>query len=395
MNKKLAIILPIVVLILGILGAFLLVKSRAEVKTEHNTPPPPLVRVMTVEKQHVPLLVHSQGTVNPRTESLLISQVAGQILSVSPNFAAGGFFEKDEVLVQIDPRDYELAVERARARVAQAKVALMREEQEAAIAREEWELIGEGKPSPLVVREPQLNEAKASLAAAEADLRQAELNLERTKIRAPYAGLVRAKNVDVGQYVAPGAVVARIFAIDYAEVRLPLPDEQLAYLDLDFSYRGQSEYENGPEVILSADFAGRTHRWTGRIVRIESEVNQQTQMVHLVARVKNPYDRSDDPQRPPLTAGLFVKAEIQGRTAKDVVVVPREAVRNRDEVLIVDANNKLYRRDVEIVRTTTHEVIIHNGLEDGEQVCLSPMNAVSDGMDVRIIDESDNGGETS
>jgi RND family efflux transporter MFP subunit len=226
-------------------------------------------------------------------------------------------------------------------------------------------------------------DAQAALAAAGADLELAERNLVRTEIRAPYAGRVRGKSVGVGQFVTTGTPLASIYAVDAAEVRLPLPGRELAYLDLPLGYRRAPGQPAGPPVTLQAEFAGRTHAWSGRIVRTEGEIDPRTRMVHAVASVEDPYARGADPGRPPLAAGLFVKAEIQGIMATDVAVLPRAALRGEGQVLVLDDDDRLRFRDITILRSTAESVIVSAGLAAGERVCLSPLAAVTDGMQVR------------
>lgn len=381
------VLFPIAVLAVGIPGAVALITSRPQVQIQPPEVPPPLVRVIHVKRQSLQLKVHAQGNVTPRTESTLISQVPGQVVAVSPAFASGGFFEAGDLLASIDPRDYELALARARSQVAQAEVRVAREGEEAALARQEWERVGQGEPTDLVLRKPQLAEAKAALEAAQANMEQARLNLERTQIRAPYAGRVRSKTVDVGQFVNPGAPLARIYSVDYAEVRLSVPNDQLAYLDYSLNFR--NETQAGPETILRTTFAGRRYAWSGRIVRVEGEIDPRTRMVTLVARVENPYARGGDPDRLPLAVGLFVKAEILGRQVENIVVLPRSAIRGRDRVLVVDNENRLRFRTVDILRASVGEVVVRSGLDQGERVCTSPLDAVVDGMRVRIFTDND------
>jgi multidrug efflux system membrane fusion protein len=385
MNRK--ILLPILVLCVGVLGAFALVNSRDVVQTKAPEVPPPLVRVQTVQTTDLQLIVSAQGTVAPRTESTLIAQVAGQIISVSPAFVNGGFFEKGDLLLSIDPRDYEVSVAQAQVQVAQAKLRLAREEEEADIAREEWKLLGKGDPSDLVLRKPQIAEAQATIAAAEGTQLRAQLNLERSQIRAPYAGRVRAKNADIGQYVNPGSPVGRIYAVDYAEVRLPMPDNQLAYLDLPFAFRNHSTETPGPDVRLHAEFAGGKHTWMGQIVRIEGEIDARSRMVTLVARVDNPYGQSEKGNRPPLAVGMFVTAEILGNRVSNVVVVPRAAIRGKDQVLVV-TDNRLYHRTIDIHRADAEKVVVKSGLKSGDQICSSPLDTVVEGMRVRTVEEN-------
>ena len=385
MNRK--IIFPIIVLFVGVLGAVGLVKSREVVQTQPPEIPAPLVRIQTITPIDLQLVVSAQGTVAPRTESTLVAQVPGQIIKVSPSFVNGGFFEKGDVLATIDPRDYEVAVAQAQVQVAQAKLRLVREEEESKIAGEEWKLLGRGEPTDLVLRKPQIAEVRATIAAAEGNLKRAQLNLERSQIRAPYAGRVRAKNADIGQFVNPGSPIGRIYAVDYAEVRLPVPDEQLAYLDLPLSFRNHQSDQSGPTVHLHAQFAGKKHTWNGHIVRVEGEIDARSRMITLVGRVDNPYDQNNT-NRPPLAVGMFVNAEILGHLANDVVVIPRSALRGKNQVLVV-TDSRLYFRTVDILRSDAEQVVITSGLKLGEQLCISPLDTVVDGMRVRTQTNTD------
>ena len=383
-SRTLKIVLPLALVVAAALLAAGMVALKPEVETRVAPPKPPLVRTTGVHLADVPLLVRSQGTVRPRTESQLVPEVSGRVIWVSPSFAEGAFFEQGEVLLKIDPHDYRQAVVRARGEVARTKLQLAREEAEAEVAREEWKDLGAGEAATaLTLREPQLEDARAAVASAEANVITAERNLDRTQIRAPYAGRLRRKNVDQGQFVAVGTPVATIYAVDFAEVRLPLPDEELAYVELPLHYRGEAQRRKGPRVTLRADFAGQRYEWTGTIVRTEGEIDPASRMVHAVAQVKNPYGRSDDPDRPPLAVGLYVEAEIEGTTARDVVVLPRAALRGRSLVLVVTPEDRLEFRDVDLLRTTRDEIYVRDGLKEGERVCLSPMEAVTDGMQVR------------
>jgi RND family efflux transporter MFP subunit len=390
MNRKTRTILPFIIIFFGIIGAFIIIRSRPKIEKKEVTFPPPLVRSKIIQLQDAQLFVKSQGTVSPRTESELFSQVAGQVIEVSSAFARGGFFTKNDVLIRVDPRDYEFAISRLKAEVAQAKLRLTQEEGEASVAREEWEKLGEGEePNPLVLREPQLAQAKAALEAAEAALEQAKLNLERTRIRAPFDGRVRSKNVDLGEYVGPGIPLATIYAVDYAEVRLPVPDDQMAYLDCCIDYRGQDPSNLNIDVILKANYAGQQHEWEGTIVRIEGEIDPRTRMVTLVARVNDPYRQPKQGNRPPFAVGLFVNAEIKGRFVEKVAVVPRSALRGKSRVLVINGENRLHFRDVEVLKSDAETVVVDSGLEDGEHVCLSPLETVVDGMHVRVMEEQE------
>jgi RND family efflux transporter MFP subunit len=390
MKTGMKIILPLLVVLLAAAGTAAMYLARPAAETRPVTEVIPLVRVATVAFQDLDLTVSSQGTVEARTETSLVPEVAGRVIEVAPSFISGGFFEPGDVLLRIDSYDYRQAVVRARARVAQSELRLAREQAEADVAAEEWRDLGtEGDvASELTLRVPQMAEAEADLAAAGADLLQAERNLERTVIKAPYAGRVRSKNVDVGQYVVPGAPMGDIYAVDVAEIRLPLPDRDLEFLDLPLVYRGETDGGSRPQVTLAADFAGRTYEWQGRIVRTEGEIDRRSRMVTAVAQVADPYRRGDDAERPPLAVGMFVRAEISGHQARQVAVLPRSAVRDPSRVLVVDDEGRLRFRDISILRRTENDVIIDGGLQEGERICLSPLVAVVDGMKVRVDEPS-------
>ena len=379
-------LLPLIVIAVGAYAAFTMIQNRPVPVTQQVEIPPPSVRVISVQPENIRLKVRAQGTVAPRTETELVPEVSGRVMMVSESLAAGGFFEEGEVLLEIDQREYGLAVVRARAAIAQAELRLATEEEEAAVARKEWESLGQGDPRPLVVRVPQIAEAKAMLASAEAAYEKAEYDLERTVVKAPFAGRVREKRVDVGQFVSRGSSVARLYGVDYAEVRLPIPDRDLEFVNLPLAYRGQRESARGPSVALMANFAGRRHRWQGRIVRTEGEIDPRTRMIQAIARVADPYGRAR-PGRPPLAVGMFVEAEIYGKSASNVFVLPRVVLRGADQVLVVDKDDRLRFRTVDILRTESDQVIIRSGLEAGERVANSVVEAAVDGMKVRVLEQ--------
>ena len=378
-------LLPLIIVAGAGLVALTMIWSRPPVEILTPVVAPPGVRVHEVTLADAPLTVTSQGTVQPRTESQLVPEIAGRVTWVAPSFAEGGFFEAGDVLVRIDPFDYEQMLVSARSQLAQARLRLAEEEAEAEVAEREWETLGRGDPRELALRKPQLDDAHASVAAAEAGVERATRDLERADIRAPYAGRVRAKNVDIGQYVRVGDTVATVYAVDVAEIRLPLPDDELAYLDLPLSYRGV-ERQTQPGVTLHARFAGETHAWKGRIVRTESEIDSVSRMVHAIAEVADPYAPGPNPNRPPLAVGMYVEAEIGGRTARDVAVLPRETLRGRDQMLVVTPDDRLSFRTVDVLRTSTESVVVQSGLQAGELVVISPLDTPADGMLVQLTD---------
>ncbi|HYC01494.1 MAG TPA: efflux RND transporter periplasmic adaptor subunit [Candidatus Limnocylindrales bacterium] len=381
MNKK--VLFPLLTLMGTIVIAVLMVVARPQAEPEIHTPPAPLVRVVRVEAAEERLIVRAQGRVAPRTEIDLVAEVSGKILDVAPSLASGGFFSAGDVLVRIEAHDYELAVERAKADVAQAEVKVAMEEAEAEVAVREWKSLRGGNAPPLVARRPQMAEARARLAAARAVLEQAKTDLARTVVRAPFDGRVRSEQVDRGQYVARGTPLARLYSTDAAEIRVPLPDEDLAFLDVDLGFRGDGAPPAGPEAIVRARFAGREHRWSGRIVRTEGQVDPATHVIHAIVEVRDPYARVDA-DRPPLAAGMFVDVDVLGKKVAGVIAVPRAAMRGPDRVLVVDENDRLHFRDVRVLRRESDRVLVAEGLRGGERVCVSPLEVAVEAMQVRV-----------
>lgn len=336
--------------------------------------------------------VTTRGTVRPRTESTLIPEVSGRVTTLAGAFRAGEFFEHGDVLLQIDPRDYEAEVVVAEANVAQARSALAEEQARADQARREWQRLGErGTPDALVVRKPQLTGARAAVRSAQARLTQARLNLERTTIRAPYAGRVLEQNVDVGQYVTPGTTVAHVYAVDYAEVRLPLSNRQLEFVPIPEIYRREINGKDNPiqrepglALELLAPIGTRTYTWAGTVVRAEGAIDTQSRQLFVVEQVDDPYGKQVV-GRPPLKVGQFVEARIQGRTLNDVFVIPRAALRAGSEVHLLDADDRVRSRPVRLLYSEDRHAVIHDGLETGERLVVTALGAGMIGLQVKPV----------
>ncbi len=385
MNRKAKILLPLLVLLFGAAVAAAVILARPKVERVETAVPPPLVRVVEAQRRDLPLVVRSHGNVAPQTQSVLVSELAGRLVSVAPSFAAGGFFRRGDALATIDPRDYELAVAQAAAAVAQAKVRLEVERAEAELARAEWAELGRGEGTALTAREPQLAEARSTLEAAEAALAKARLDLERTAVRAPFDGRIREKLADLGQFVAKGTPLASVFSTEWAEVRLPVPKADLAFVELDL---GAASNPGGPDVLLEGEIGGVRHTWPARVVRTGSELDPRSRMLPVYARVEDPFGRRPGAAGAPLPMGLFVEARIEGKLAKGVVALPRAALRGEGEVLVVDGESRLRFRPVDVLRLERDRVILAAGVEPGEQICVSPLETVVDGMRVRTVVES-------
>jgi len=386
MKRILKVLLPVGILVAGLLAARALLLLRPDVKPVTTEIPLPVVEVVEARRAAVELEVRAQGTVVPRTETRLVTEVSGSVLEVSPRWVNGGFFEQGEVLLRIDTTDYLLAEKEAEMRVARARLVLAQEEADAEIARQDWAIErGDEEPPELVVRGPQLAEATAALAAAGSALQRAHRDLERCAVVAPYPGRVRMKRVDLGEFVQRGSNLGTIYAVDYAEVRIPLPDAELAFLDLPLSYRGEEEESSGPEVTLLSQFAGQEFKWTGRVVRTEGELDPRSRMVIVVVQVDDPYGRSEMLDRPPLAIGMFVEALISGRSVPDAVSLPRTALRAEGRVYVLEDEDVLRIEHVDILRTERDRILIRDGLEPGTRVIVSPLEEAVDGMTVRPL----------
>jgi RND family efflux transporter MFP subunit len=334
---------------------------------------------MPVEVNDVPVVVAGHGEVVAKVAVDLVPQVAGQVVATHRSLVAGGFFKAGEVLVTIDPRDYELAVERALATVARAKVTLEREQAEAAVAREEWRgLHPDEEPTALVIREPQIRQAEAEFAAAEADLSVARLNLERTKLSLPFDGVVVSESVDIGQFVGTGTRLATVYGTDVVEIRVPLDSRETEWFDLP-SRRGGA----GANAEVSVGTGTARSVWEGQVTRMEAQVDQLSRMVHVVIEVPRPYETSGG--RPALLPGTFVDVNIFGRTLSEVIEVPRYSVHDGNKVWVF-ADGALEIRDVEIVRADRQQTLLSSGLDEGDLLIVSSLDAVTDGMTIRRAD---------
>jgi RND family efflux transporter MFP subunit len=357
--------------------------------TTRSDPPvvlAPLVQVMPVEPATVQLSVTAQGSVEPGIESDLVTEVAGRIVWVSPQLAAGGFFEENEVLVRIDPRDYEVALRGARAALARARGDL--DYAQATLERQRsMRQTGASSRARLDEAVHAQSSAEAGLQEASVAVERAELDLARSDLSAPFSGRVRSKHVDVGQFVGRGIPVARVYSVDFVEIRLPIRDADLAYLDLRALRRAPSQGDppaRAPLAVkVSAEFAGERHVWTGYVVRTEGALDPRTRMLNIVARVDDPYGRHGDVDRPILAIGLFVDVEIEGRSVESIYEVPRAALRRSDQLLIVDSEDRLRLRPVRVLRSAAGRSYISEGLAPGERVVTSPVEIVTEGMKVR------------
>ncbi|MGJ3242656.1 MAG: efflux RND transporter periplasmic adaptor subunit [Opitutales bacterium] len=376
-------VLPPALVVLAAGLVFLLTRLRPEPDTSEPERAIPAVEVFPVAAAPVQLQVETQGTVSPFRETTLTAEVSGRIIEVSPAFQTGAFVDAGDRLLKIDPTDYEAALASARSELARAELALSQEKAAREQARADWERLGRGEPAPLVLREPQIAQARAAIEAARAAVRQARDDLAQTRVRAPYSGRVRSRQVDLGQFVTAGATVfGTLYGTDRAEVRLPVNAREVGYLALGALLQGRVGDTTGPAVTLSADYGGNTHRWTGRVVRTDGTIDPQNRLTYLIAQVDDPYGLQSVGERPPLKIGLFVEAAIAGRQLERAFRIPRSAVQPDGTVLVVRTDDTLVQRRVRVVKADRRTVVVDDGLEDGDRLCLTALPFFIDGMTV-------------
>jgi len=343
------------------------------------------VEVEQLSVRDIQMVVRGFGTVSPKLQVEIVPQVSGKVIYINPQFEAGGFIRAGEELLQIDPRDYELAVQQAQAVVADALVQLDLEKAEAQVAHTEWEQLNPNTepPSPLVFREPQIRQAQARLESAKAQLATAELHLERTRPSFPIDAIIISQRVDLGQFVSTGQSVGVAYGTELVEIELPLEDENLAWFDIPgnpVSFNGNKPTTSSTVAQVRANFAGAQHYWTGYVRRTTGQVDRTSRLVSVVVEVPDPFKNSDS--KPPLVPGMFVEVLIEGNVLKNALAVPRDAVHNGNEVWVVE-NGRLHIRPLDIVRTDKDFAYAVSGVDDRAMIVLSSLDAVTGGMAVR------------
>lgn len=377
MNKK--VLYPLLVLGLGLGAATLIILNEPVTNPVPYEPLLSTVRVTPVTAASEHLTISSQGTVQPRSQSELIPEVSGRVVWISPALISGGSFAMNEVLLRIDDADYRSTVARSEAALKRAKIELDYTE-------DELERMQSLRGKQLASQQQLDNTrrawqvAEANLSENRAALAQASRDMERTELRAPFDGLVRNEHVDLGQFITRGQSIGTIYATDYVEIRLPIAADQLVYLGLPLSTRGQIPEAIRPPVTVAADFGNARLLWEGELIRLEAEFDERSRMLYGVARLRMDINGID---ALPVPVGMFVQAEIRGRKVENVFRLPRSAMRDNNQVLVVDSDDRLNFRQVSILRLEHDEMLIDKGLSEGELVCISPLQTVVEGMLVK------------
>jgi RND family efflux transporter MFP subunit len=340
--------------------------------------------------QTATVTVHSQGTLQPRIQTILTAEVSGRICRVAPAFHTGGVFKAGTLLLEIDAQDYREMVTRAEAALAGAQLTLATEQARAAQAERDWKALGSDQPSALALRRPQLAHARAEARAAQAEVNKARRELSKTRILAPYDLMISETHVDVEQYVPAGTALARVLGTRSAEIRLPVTDEDLDRLGMSTRTAKPLRSNQMPVVHLSATISGHTRFWRGSIVRSEGLYDPQTRLIHVVANIEDPYGFHDAKHPFPMAMGMFVQARIEGKTLRDRVVLPPSALVDGDTVWIIRADNTLQQRKVRLAHVDARHLVLDDGVMPGEKVYFNPADVVTDGMRVKAIAATEN-----
>ncbi|MXY90341.1 MAG: efflux RND transporter periplasmic adaptor subunit [Gammaproteobacteria bacterium] len=385
----LRVLLPVGILAGCVLIAAWLVLNPTELDEASPEIVPVAVRVMEVRSEPTKLFVESQGKVQAARTVNLSTPVAGTVAWISPKLEAGGYVAVDEPLLRLDSSDYEIALARSEAALEQA----IAEELHARSEYERLRELGERRlasESQIQNAERLANVTAARINEIETQLRQARIDLERTEVRAPFDAIVQSRQVELGQYANRAQNIAVMYGAEEVEVRLPLAIRQLGYLDVPLDFRGELDRRVAPVVRLEGLYGGQRHIWFGRMVRTEATIDPDSNTVQSIVRVTQPQEVDNEQGEKnaiPLPIGLFVEASISGREIDDIIALPRSVIRNNNQVLVVDAENKMYYREVEIFRFEEERVLISGGLAPGEIVCISPIQAVVNGMAVQPVRE--------
>jgi RND family efflux transporter MFP subunit len=377
-------LLPFLVIVIALVLTFALVNSRKTPKPHEAPHLGPLVDVGILTKANRQILISGTGSAQSRYEVSITPQVKGRVSELSPQMVAGGTFQKDELLFAIEDVDYQLAIAHAQANLAQAELELLRNENLADLARKEWHSLNSEsalEPNPLVVYEPQLKSARALRDAAQANVKQAELNLERTRVFAPFDCYVRSEQLEIGQFLNTGAPVAIVAGIDQMEIVVPLSLDEIVWLQV--PRKGTKQRGSLAKVELQS--GGRTFHWQGEITRALGEIDPRNRMARVVVTVNDPF--AEDTEKTnllnDLLPGMFVNVQILGEELSGVISVPRGAMHDNDTIWVIDDENRLHIREVDILRRERDEVLIRSGLEANEKIVLTNLSGAAEGMLLR------------
>ena len=384
--KTLQTTLPVVVLLFFVGVTFWLVTH----SPKSDRMPKPKASQLSVETtmikpQNYVVHVSSYGSVKPRIQGELVAEVAGKITYVSDQFREGGYFQQDQVLLKIDPAQYQLEVRVAESTLNSAKQAFIEEQALAEVAKQDWERSGRRKSAgtDLALRKPQLETARANIESAQAKLDIARLNLQRTTIKAPYRGRILKKYVEIGQVISVGKKLGDLFSTDFIEIRLPINNKDLPFVDLPEKTALGPSLSNLPNVSLSSDLLMQHQSWSGKLIRTESAIDDATQQLNVIAQIDNPYS-TDKSGLPQLKIGQYLTADITGKTIDNAIVIPNASIYQGSYVYLVE-DGTLQRRDISILWQNDQRALIGSGLAANDELVVTPIGQVVSGTRVVVL----------
>ncbi|MBH0058597.1 efflux RND transporter periplasmic adaptor subunit [Pseudoalteromonas sp. SWXJZ94C] len=387
-TKTAKIIVPAVIITVTLLIIWFLKTNSPQSKRSGSPPKATVsVAVLDIKPQNYQVIVESYGTVKPRTQSLLVAQASGQIIKVSDEFREGGFFKKGDVLLKLDDRDHQAEVKSAQADLLAAEQRLLEEKARGQQAITDWKRLGgSDQASTLVLREPQLAAAEAEVLSAQATLEKANLDLERTEITAPYAGRILSRSVDLGQVVSENMQLATIYAIDSVEIRLPIKNRDLSFVNLPERYRDGEKNQAGSVVKFTSDLVGE-QTWQGQLSRTEGAIDEGAQQLYAVAKINDPYKSAANNQYP-IKIGQYIKAQITGKTVSNALIIPNSTIYQGTYVYIVE-EGVLKRKDIQLTWQNATQAMVKTGLQANDRLVTTPLGQVSSGTQVSILGEDD------
>jgi RND family efflux transporter MFP subunit len=378
-------LIPLLIIAVGTAVAFLIIKTSPQPRKTVPQKAVPQVLVKKIRLGQEKVTLTAMGTVVPARNLELKTRVGGEVMKVHSEFVDGGLIPQGEVVLTIDPADYRLAIAQKKSRVAEARYALKMELGYQDVAKREFELLGDGRllsdlDRELALRKPHLEKARAEVAAAEAELDQALLDLERTRITAPFNALVLSKKIEKGAQVGTQETLAELVATDEYWVQVSLPVDRLGWFDIPRGNR-----DEGAPVLVTTDGGAE---FKGRVLKLLGNLEEEGRMARILVAVPDPLRRlKQDEKQQQLLIGQYVRVRISGREMDHTARIPRSALHGGKQVWLVDANGKLREREVAVAWREEETILVHKGLKDGDRLVVTEMAAPEEGVLVQVVSE--------
>ena len=374
------VVLPLLIVMVGIGAKVVLTRMEPEAKEKEKTDGRPLVQIEVAKIGNHPLKVRANGSVLPSQQIQLQAEVGGRITWQHEDFVPGGRFKADDLLLRIDGRNYQVAIEQQRAQLGRSQMEFELEQGRQSVAKREWEIMGGEKKNDLALRGPQVRTAQANLRAAQGSLKRARLDLGKTSLRAPFDGIIQSENVDVGQLVAPQGVLATMTGTRTAWVQVSIPSDRLRWIGLD-----AFDSKESPTAIVHYESGGTKQKRIGKVTRLLGELDPNGRMARVLIEVQDPLSLSEENRdKAPLFFGSYVEVEIQGHTLEDGIRIPRRALREGNLMHIASKENTLEIRAVTPAWREKKFVILQQGLRPGEKYITSRIVTPVPGTKLRI-----------